>query len=181
MASVASFKLLKCTSADAGVETDSNKEVFLLSEDTSAANTNFPILIPRTVTESPNYSAESWLRLEMTAKPNNRTENFKCWGPATPPSDYVRMLIGTTSVGRKPSTADSVSTACDGGPYPVGYVATAHYSAGTAVEFTGDTVDDYIDDIGEQSEFLILQLEVDYGALSGNIETQTFSISYDES
>jgi len=178
----AAFKLLKCTGTNAATETDCSKQPDFLSVD-SATETpaNAPIGVPGDALSSPAYSYEVWLRLECTTAPNNKVENLKFHGPSTQPDsdqsppNRLFVMAGTTGTGATPvSTASTVATVDQ---------AANYFGTGVGEYLAIDVVpgDDQIDAVGEQSEFLVLQLKVLDQATRGNMIEVPLNFTYDES
>ena len=171
---LAAFKLIKCTGAGAATEEDCGSHPCFLSVDLVSENTAaYSIGIPGDAPSSPNYSMEVWLRLEMTAVPNNQVTALKVWIQGDPPQDGVTVLMGTTDTGATPThSASSVATVDAYDNY---------YGPSNALAVGIDTGDDKMDAVGEQSDFIVLQLKVEDGVDAGDITTVLLSIDYTES
>ena len=167
----ATFKLLKCTSTNAAVETDTSKSAFFLSTDSA---TDLPSEAPvRLPTSGSVYSYESWYRLECTAAPTNYAENFKVYGPSFQPDDptnKVTINIGISTSGVTPvTTVSSVATTSQHDNY---------YQAGNALLF--DDVNETVDAITDKTRYFVVQLEVTPGAVGGDMTPVVFNFIWDE-
>lgn len=177
---LAAFKLVKCIGANAATEIDSSKHPCFLSSDLhSEIPANYPVARPQSALEAPNYSMEVWLRYECTVAPDNQVENIKVWGPNKrpdaegSPANQLTIYIGTTATGATPTDAQSTVA--------LTRQDTNHYEAGNALALPTATGDSIIDAVGEKTNYLVLQLAVDELAATGDMQTQTFFIQYEES
>ena len=113
-------------------------------------------------------SYEKWIRLKITATPQNYVQNFKVWFNSTVDSSttlfftgaYVTYVQGTTAA----STFANVS-------------ATVHTSGNKA---TWDTNSYQSNNLNSYSKYLVMQLAVGATAGPGNWTQQTVNYSYDE-
>ena len=165
----ATIQLMKCTSADAGVETDVTATGVRLKsiDDATTAPASAPITIPAADTA---YSFETWLRFNCSVAPDNQCDNFQVWS-----------LGNEIQVGEAKVTLNS--DAVDTGVTPVDTLSAAgtrtdfHVStAGTKIAVAGTltTADD-------ETDYAVLQLEVYSGATQGDItQSSEFNFSYDE-
>ena len=177
----AAFNLMKCTGTDAGDQTNSVRNPCFINTDEHSTGTGTrQVAVPATGA-SANYSYENWLLLECTAAPNNQVVNVKFWGPsqqpdyADTPGNKITVLAGTTGTGVTPK--DTVSTVA---------TTTQHdnYNGPGVGEYLAIDVvpgDAKIDAVGEETEFIVLQLKVEAGAQRGDGATVPFMIGYDES
>lgn len=122
-------------------------------------------------------SYEVWLLLECTAAPDNQVENFAVYGPSTRPdaagAGAMAIYIGTTPTFSTPTdSSSSVATA---------RADTNHYSPGTALSIDVTPGDAVIDAVGETTDYIVHQLEVAEGVSLGNMTTQSFIVTYEES
>jgi len=175
----AAFKLNKCIGANAATETDCNKHPCFLSADlVSTATGTYPVAIPSDGISGPNYSYEQWLRMECTLAPNNQVDNIKFYGPNKQPDDpnnKATIYAGTTASGVTPKDSQSsVATVAQHSNY-IGTGPGEYLAIGVVPG------DDIIDAIGEKTDYLVLQLKVEYEASSGDLTTTPFAIEYDES
>lgn len=176
---LAAFKLLKCIESGAGTETDCDKHPTFLREDIVSLDTAaYSIRIPVSAPASPNYSFELWVRLECTAAPDNYCQNFKIWGPdeqpdhGDSPGDRMIIYIGTTASGATPTdSASSVATTAQ---------HSNHYSQATGLAVGVQPSSDEIDSVGEQTDYVVLQLKVEDQAQQGDIQTVVFNWYYEE-
>ena len=169
----AAFKQWKCTGSGAGTEVDCSKSPnFLWADERDANPANHPIPIPQA--SGTAYSFEVYLRWECTTAPDNQCINFKVWGDNEPPATNVIIEVAATESGVTPVKTESAVSGMT-------RQDTNYYSSGTALALTVVPVDDKIDAIGEKTFYLVMQMEVSVGAPSGNLETMTFNLSYEES
>lgn len=124
-----------------------------------ANRNNFPI-------PAGGRSFEKWLKLHVDAAPANKISNLRAWGDGTPPADAT-MFVGTASAGATPTNAPSTVATDD----------LADFTSGAKLDW--DVTNDLVD-VGDTSDYLVLQLAIDAGAGPGNIGTETLSYSYDE-
>lgn len=176
---LAAFKLLKCIGSGAGTETDCDKHPTFLSADVVSLETDtYPISVPVSAAASPNYSFELWVRLECTAAPDNYCQNFKIWGPdeqpdhGDTPGDKMTIYIGTTASGATPTdSASSIATTAQHSNY---------YSQATGLAVGVQPSGDQIDSVGEQTDYVVLQLKVQDQAQQGDLQTVVFNWYYEE-
>ena len=138
--------------------------VMMRANDSAATDVANPITVP---TGAPVYSYEKWLRFKCTAPPVTQVTNFKYWGPNSLPGTGLVLFAGTNATGVTPVTTASAVA--------VTQQDTNYYSAGTALGFGGTLVN-----INDESEYIVLQLQVSSTASQGNIAQQTHNYSYDE-
>lgn len=165
---------MKCTGASASTEAEATGGLWsYISADLNSTDTaTYPVQIPVSGT---NYSYENWLRLELTAVPDNQCNNFKFWGPNTQPNGDSAITIkdGTTGTGATPT--NNVSTVATVTQH------TTHTGSGSALTIGVVPGDSIIDTVGEQTNYLVLQEHIGVGAGSGNITAQVYHWGYDES
>lgn len=174
---IAAFSVMKCTGTNASTETDTSKTPTFLSSDLHSTNTTaYPVAVPISML---NYSYECWLRLKCTAAPNTSVSNFKIFGPSTTP-DYnqsppnrLRIYMGTTATGATPigNNASSIAVSGSGARQD-----TTYYSVGTALTFHAGS----ITAINQETNYVVLQLQVWPNAVKGAMGVQSFYIQYDE-
>jgi len=172
----ATFATLKCTGSGAATKTDCSAHPCFLSADiVSTDQASYPIKAPALAVSNPNYSYELWLKLRCTAAPDSYCYNFKFYGSSDQPDSPVNKLtvyVGTSPTGATPvSSASSVAT--------VAQHAT-HYDLGTALVIPVDPVDSKINAVNEETNYLALQLKVEYGASQGAIATFVPNVSWEE-
>jgi hypothetical protein len=172
----ATFATLKCTGSGAATETDCSAHPCFLSADVVSIDTaSYPVKAPVSAASEPNYSHELWLKLRCTAAPDNYCYNFKFFGSNDQPDSPVNKLtvyVGTTPTGATPvSSASSVATAVQ---------HTTHYDLGTALTIPVDPVDNKINAINEETNHLVLQLKVEFGATQGAIASYVPNVSWEE-
>jgi hypothetical protein len=176
---IAVFKSVKCTGTNAATETDANNHPCYLAADIHTENTAlYPVGAPKDLASSPNYSFETWLTFECTSAPDQYCQNFKFYGPnqqpdaGDNPGNKMTIMAGTTPTGVTPTdNPSSVATVVQ---------HTNYYSPGTALSLPVIPGDDVIDAVGERTEFLVLQLKVEYEVQKGDMETQSYVIDYEE-
>ena len=159
----ATIKLMCCTGTDAGTEAEVTGIMFR-SNDSSATDKNNPITIPASGT---THSYEKWLRWKCTVAPDTQVTNFKYWGPNSQPATGLTIYVGTTDTGATPTDNDSTvaTTRQD----------TNHYSSATALSVSGT-----LTNVGDETDYLVMQLDVDSTASQGDMPQQTHYYSYDE-
>lgn len=174
---LAAFKLEKCTGASPGTETNVNKNPTFQSADAVGSPSNNPVPIPELPTDPANYSYEVWLKLECTSPPNTEVSTFKVFGPDSQPDSpgpgKLTIYLGTTGTYVQPvdTASTKATTRAD----------TNYYSAGTALAIGVQPGDNKINAIGEETDYMVFQLKVENGAATGNMESQNFTIRYEES
>jgi hypothetical protein len=168
MASPADVNLV-CNSGAGEVETDiTGTGVDFITADnclnTSGNRTTNPITIPAAGFA---YSYEKWLKFELgTTEPDTQVTNFKFWGAGTEPEAGVVLdYYQTTSTYATPALA-TTNTA---------YTAVSTATSGAKASITGT-----LNTQGEQTDYLVMMLEVSTGASQGNMAQQTYNYSYDE-
>ncbi|MGB5107339.1 MAG: hypothetical protein WBP42_11570 [Candidatus Zixiibacteriota bacterium] len=178
--SLAAFALKKCTGSAAGTETTiSGKALAFQSADvtTNVAADN-PIPIPRDSGSSPAYSYELVMRWECTAAPDGYCQNFKYVGPAnqpdfeSSPANKVTVYAGTSGTGATPvNTQSTKATTAQHSNY---------YSEATGLAIGVVPGDSKIDAVGEKTNYLYLQLRVEYLAQGITLPTQVHFLYFDE-
>lgn len=169
MASPADVKLVCNHDTDAGTEVDiTGTGVDFITADnctnTSGNRTSNPITIPASGFA---YSYEKWLKFELgTTEPDTQVTNFKFWGAGSAPEagvviDYYR----TTITGVTPALVTTNSA----------YTAVTSATEGAKASVTGTLVT-----ANDDTDFLVMMLEVSTGASQGNMAQQTYNYSYDE-
>lgn len=171
---IAAFNVMKCTGSNASTETNTNNHPCFLggygADTHSTTTSSYYITIP---SSSYNYSYEVWLRLKCTTAPDNKCENFKVYGPNTNPSTGVIVYMGTTDTGVTPvETASSVATTRQD---------TNYYGSSNALSISTEPSPHLIDAINEETDYIVLQLQVGSTASAGDIPTQHYYVEYDES
>lgn len=170
---LAVFSLMKCTSTGAETEADCLKHPCFLNADVVSTDTStYAITIPSTVGSDPTYSFETWLRWKCTSAPTGSCTNFKFFSsantqPDAPTPAKLTIYAGTTATGATPTdAASSVATAA---------VHSNYTEIGNALSIGGT-----ISNIGDETNYLVLQLKVEYGADRGSMITQSFNLYYEE-
>ena len=165
----ATVKLMVCNSTDAGVETDiTGTGIDFITAD-NALNTSgnrdaYPITIPAAGTA---YSYEKWLRWKCTAVPDTQCTNFQFWGPNTVPGTGLILYVGTTDTGVTPVVTDSSAAATQ--------QDTNYYDTDNQLAIAGTLTLE-----NDETDYLVMQLDVTSTAGQGNISQQEYSYSYDE-
>ena len=165
----ATIKLMVCNSTNAGVETDiTGAGIDYITAD-NALNTSgnreaYPITIPAVGTA---YSYEKWLRWKCTVVPDTQCTNFKFWGPASVPGTGLILYVGTTDTGVTPVVTDSAVATVQ--------QDTTHYDADHALAISGTLTLE-----NDETNYLVMQLDVGSTAGQGNISQQEYGYSYDE-
>jgi len=160
---VATIGLHVYTSTNAGTESGVVTGIDLVSADNALNTLGNRQTNPITVNTN---SYEKWLKLKISATPDNNVDNFLVWGDGTVDSSTTLMVTGdyvtgTTPVATTSTVADTTFTnftstnklTWDSGPYTN----------------TNDT-----------TNYLVFQLQVDSDANPGNWTQETVSYSYDE-
>ena len=177
---LATFKLLKCTAAETEIDAN-NHPCFLSANVHTETPSTYPVAIPALPTDPDNYSFEIALRVEMTGAPDNQVQNLKVFGPdvrpdaSQSPGNKLTIYMGTTDTfpgGGLVMTQSSIAATRQD---------TNYYSPGTALVIPIDEVDGIMNAVGEQSDYIFLQLEIVNAANIGDMETMTFSYQYEES
>jgi hypothetical protein len=159
----ATITIQGCTGENAATEATITGLMMRANDAVTVTKAN-PITIPA---EGTAYSFEKWIRFKCTAAPDNQVANFKYWGPNTPPGTGLVLYAGTTDTGATPVATDSsVATT----QQDTNYYDTSHT---LAIGGTLTTEDD-------ESDYLVLQLDVGSTASPGDIAQQTHNFSYDE-
>lgn len=165
----ATIKLMCCNSTDAAVETDiTGTGIDYITADNATNSSGNreanPITIP---TAGTSYSYEKWLRWKCTVAPDTQVTNFKFWGPNTPPGTGIVIYAGATNTGVTPVVTDSsvANTQQD----------TNYYDTSNQLSIPGTltTPDD-------ETDYLVMQMDVGTTAGQGNMSQQTYNYSYDE-
>lgn len=127
----------------------------------SQANRNaFPI-------PAGGFSYEKWLKARVDAAPANQITNFRVWSDGDIGGGDATLWAGVTDTGATPTNADSA-------------VATVDLATATVASKLDWDTSSVLVDVGDLTDFLVLQLEVDSGAEPGDLPTETVSYSYDE-
>jgi len=159
----ATIEMQACTSTDAGTEATAAAITFR-ANDSADNNSDNPITIPGSGT---TYSYEKWLRWKCTAAPDTQCTNFKFWGPNSTPGTGLVIYAGTTDTGVTPTDSDSsvATTRQD----------TNYYDSSNTLSIAGT-----LTTIGNETDYLVLQLDVGDTATQGDMTQQTMYYSYDE-
>jgi len=168
---LAVIKTVKMTGSSPGTSNDlTGGKAGLLSADVHTTNpSQYPIPVPKEVTDPDVYSYECKLRIELTSAPANYVNTIKIYGPSTRPNNdpNVTLYLGTTGTYSAPvNSQSSVATVS---------VHDNYYSEGTALSIGGT-----LNDVGDQSEDIVFQLKVANGALKGSLPLQTCRYTYNE-
>jgi hypothetical protein len=152
-----------CTSTNAATEATITALMFR-SNDSVATDKSNPITIPAVATA---YSYEKWIRWMLTAAPDTQCTNFKFWGPNAAPGTGLTIFAGTTDTGVTPVTTDSAvaTTQQD----------TNYYESAHSLAVSGTLVNE-----NDETDYVVLQLDVASTAGQGDMAQQTFYFSYDE-
>jgi hypothetical protein len=152
-----------CISTDAATESTITALMFR-SNDSVATDKANPITIP--AAPGTAYSYEKWIRWYCSVAPDTQCTNFRFWGPAAIPATGVAFVAGTTDTGVTPVvTASAIAT----------NPAINYYSLATALSVSGTLVDP-----ADETDYIVLQLDVDETAAQGDMPQQTFNYAYDE-
>lgn len=188
---IAVFELDKCVGSNAGTEVDCSKHPTFLGESYPGAadgnihtlvTSSYPVRVPPEPASPPTanaqYSYEVWLRWKCTGAPTTACQNFKFWTSSTDKPDGPTPGACTIYAGIASAAATPVKTKSS--------IATVsvhdHYiDVGSALAVPVVPGDSVINAVNEQTKWLVLQLEVLFGALPGDITTQLFMLGYEES
>lgn len=166
----ATIKLRVCTGTNAseenvGIEDHAGGIAFRSNDSADYQNPeDNPITIPST---GINRSYEKWIRFLCTVAPATQVTNFKVWGPNTQPATGLTVYWGTTATGATPTDSDSTIATIR--------QDTNFYSQATAINVSGTLTAS-----GQETDFLVMQLDVESTATQGNMPQQTYNYSYDE-
>lgn len=163
----ATIEIIK-TWGDSGSPTESADTTFGLKsvDDHATAPADAPVTVPSGA--GTNYSYECWLRFKCTAAPDNLCTDFKVWGPGTAIATGVVITINTDAVDTYVTPVDTESAQGTRGDL-------ADHGTGAKIDVAGDLVNE-----NDETDFLVLQLEVDNTAGAGDIPAPDFYYSYDE-
>lgn len=159
----ATITMRGCTGTNAGTQADITAITYR-SNDSVVNDSNNPITIPSSGT---NHSYEKWILWEVDVAPDNQCTNFKYWGPGTAPGTGLTVFAGTTATGVTPVNTDSTvaTTQQD----------TNYSSSGSSLAISGTLAA-----IDDETDYLVLQLDVESTATQGDMTQQTYYYSYDE-
>lgn len=159
----ATITIIGCTGASAATEATITA-LMMRSNDSVAVTKANPITIPTGATV---HSFEKWLRFKCTVAPSNQCTNFKYWGPNTIPGTGLLLFAGTTDTGATPTASDSsiATTQQD----------TNYYDTSHQLAITGTLVN-----VNDETDYVVLQLDVANTASPGDIVQQTHNYSFDE-
>ena len=113
-------------------------------------------------------SFEKWIRLKITATPQNYVQSFKVWFNGTVDTSTTMNFTGAHVAYQEGTTAVSTIANANATTYTSNNKAvwdTAQYTAGQS---------------GSYTKYLVLQLQVGATAGPGNWTQQTVNYSYDE-
>ena len=159
----ATITIQGCTGTNAATEA-AITGLMMRSNDSVAVTKANPITIPGVGLAR---SFEKWIRFKCTVAPDNQVTNFKYWGPNTVPGTGLVLYVGTTDTGVTPTASDSsvATTQQD----------TTYYDSSNVLAITGTlTAED------QETNYIVLQLDVGTTAEPGDIVQQTHNYSYDE-
>lgn len=152
-----------CTGTDAGTEATITSIMFRANDSVATDKSN-PIVI---TSGSTAYSYEKWIRWYCSVAPDTQCTNFKFWGAATPPGTGLTVYAGTTATGVTPVVTESA-------------VATTQQDTNYVSLATGLAVSGTLTAIGNETDYLVLQLRVADTATQGDMAQQTYNYAYDE-
>lgn len=148
--------------------------------DDNVQDTSEPIPIPGAGTI---YSYWKHIYLKCTTGPVTSCNNFKYYSDGAGMDTGVLIKVGTNAVAN-----DSDYNVADGADEMVanhsGVDASAdvngYTSGGSQLALGVVPGDDVIDDVDEETDYLVLQLNVSSTASAGNITSKTHTFQYDE-
>jgi len=115
-----------------------------------------------------SFSYEKWLKLKISASPDNSVSNFKAWGDASCEAG-TDMNWGLNTAGSTPiNTQSTIATS-----------TFSTYTSNSASKLAWDT-GSYAAAGCTLAKYLVLQLEALTAASAGNWTQETISYSYDE-
>lgn len=170
---LAAFDLIKTTGVSPGTENDSQHHPCYLNVDSNSTDTdNNSIAVPKS--GGPNFSFEQALRFKCTVAPNGYCENFITWGPPyqpdhdRDPADKVTVYWGVSATYYQPVSSQSsiATTRQDTNYYDSEHALLLHEGQITAV--------------GQETNLLYDQLQVELGAQQGKLTTMTRNLAFDE-
>ena len=174
----ATLDLYVCTGTNASTETlvSDNIASFLNADIHSIDVGSYPIAIPESVSESPNYSMEKVLRWKLASLPDNYIQNIKVYGSTKQiddPNNKITINLGTTTSGATPT--DAGSSIADTSQHDNYYDGVSNNLSIGVVP-----VDDKLDAIGEYTDYLYAQMKVEVNASQSQVGTLTLTIAYEE-
>ena len=110
-------------------------------------------------------SYEKWIKWRCDAAPSTQCTSFKLWGPGTVVTGAT-FYAGTTATGATPVATASSTATTD--------ISTLT-SSGAAMAVTGTLVN-----IGDLTNYAVLQMQTTGSIAAGNIAQQTINYSYVE-
>jgi hypothetical protein len=111
-------------------------------------------------------SYEKWLKLKITAKPDNAVSNFLVWGDGSVHTSSTLVVRGNYTTGTTPTNATS----------SVATQSFTTYTSGNKLTWDAGP----ITNTNDTTKFLIFQLQVAADAGPGNWTQEAVSYSYDE-
>jgi hypothetical protein len=177
---LAVLKLYKCTGAvTAGVHATetyvADGIVAFLNSDLHSIDTpTYPVGVPDSVGNSPNYSYEVWLKWVLGNDFGGYLQNFKIYGSASQPATGCFIYCGVTDTALTPQddiATNNIAVTRQDTNY---YDGTSHY-----LTLTVDPGDGKLNAINEKTDFFVSIFKVDNTA-SGAVGTMTFSVGYEE-
>lgn len=140
---------------------------------------NNPVIIPPSGTA---YSYWKHLYLQCTTAPSIQCDNFEIYGDEAGYDTGVLIRVATNEVlnDSEYDQADG-SGAMNGNHSYVSAIADMEsYTAASPLALTVAPVDDIIDNTGEETNYVVLQLEVLNTASPGEVTEKTVTFVYDE-
>ena len=160
---VATLGLRVYTGASAATESGVVTGIDLISADNATNSLANRQANPITVG---THSYEKWLKLKISAIPDNNVSNFLVWGDGGVASSTTLYVVGNYITGATPTSVTSSVATNDFTTYTSGAKLT--WDAGPYTN-TNDT-----------TRYLVFQLAVNSDANPGNWTQETVSYSYDE-
>lgn len=160
----ATLGLYVYTGADAGTESASAQTgADMISADNAVYGLSNRQTYPITVG---SRSYEKWLKLKITAKPDNAVSNFLVWGDGGVKTSTTLVVRGNYATGTTPTNAtSSIATA-----------SFAGYTSGNKLTWDAGP----ITNTNDTTKFLVFQLQVAADCGPGNWDQEVVSYSYDE-
>ena len=162
----ASITIRVCTGAGAAAMSGAQTGIDFISADNatnSLANRLANLLTIPAIGYT--YSFEKWVRARVDAAPDNGVLNFRVWTDGTVQAGLT-LFTGVTSTGQTPVNTASSHATVDGTTYVEGSKLDWHLTTMT--------------NVGDLTDFLVLQYRVGSGAAAGNAQQEYIYYQYDE-
>jgi hypothetical protein len=165
----ASLEILRVNGVAPGVGT--------VVTDLAAMSADIPTSTPESRSANPlqrpgsgsQFSYEIWFRFRLNAAPSLKVSDIRVWGPANPPADGVRVWLKTVASANYAAPVVPASSS--------GFTRqdTNYTSEVAALVIPGELVE-----VGDVSDFVVMVIEVDPAASTGEMPAFQLSYSYME-